>query len=150
MKELDIKKIVFSPDAYQIDLDIEGKKNRCIIQEIQFHPVTDRIQHVDMLLLSDDRPVKVQLPVRTTGTSPGVMQGGRLAINYRNIAVKGLPKDLPEAISLDISDLQVAQDIRVRDLDIPGCQILQPAAAVIVAVKATRASIAAGTAGAEA
>lgn len=146
VKDLELKKIVFSPDAYQIDLEIGGKTSRCIIQELQFHPVTDRIQHIDLLLLSEDVPVKVKLPVRTQGTSPGVMTGGRLAINYRNIAVKGLPKDLPESITLDISNLQVLEDIRVRDVQIKGCQILEPAAAVIVAVKPTRASIAAGAA----
>lgn len=146
VNDLDIRKIVYSPDAYVVELDLGGNKYRTVLQEIQFHPVTDKIIHFDLLQLFDDKPVKVNLPVRISGTSPGVMQGGKLAVNYRSIPVKGLPSHLPDAINVDISNLKVAENIRIRDLKIEGCQIMQPAASVVVAVKATRASIAAGTA----
>jgi large subunit ribosomal protein L25 len=145
VNDLDIRKIVYSPEAYIVELDLGGTKYRTVLQEIQFHPVTDRILHFDLLQLFDDKSVKVNLPVRIAGTSPGVMQGGKLAVNYRSLPVKGLPANLPDAISVDISNLKVAENIRIRDLKVDGCQIMQPAASVVVAVKATRASIAAGT-----
>jgi len=150
VNDLEIKKIVHSPEAYVVELNLDGNKYRSVLQEIQFHPVTDRILHFDLLQLFDDKQVRVSLPVRISGTSPGVMQGGKLAVNYRSLPVKGLPANLPDAINIDISDLKVAENVRIRDLNIEGCQIMQPAASVVVAVKATRASIAAGSAPAEA
>lgn len=141
VKKNDIDKIVFSPDVYQVELDIEGKKTKAIIRELQQHPTKDTVQHVDFLELSDKKQVRVGLPVRLTGSSKGVMAGGKLMQTFRNLRVVGLPQDLPEAITLDISKLKIGKSIRVGQIDIPGVKFLDPANAVVVAVKMARGAI---------
>lgn len=141
VKRNDIDKIVFSPDVYQVELDIEGKKAKGIIRELQQHPTKDTIQHVDFLELSDAKPVRVGLPVRLTGSSRGVMAGGKLMQTFRNLTVVGLPKDLPDTITLDISKLKIGKSIRVGQIDLPGVKFLDPANAVVVAVKMARGAV---------
>lgn len=141
VKRNDIEKIVFSPNVYQVELEIEGKKATGVIRELQQHPTKDTIQHVDFLELSDKKPVRVELPVRLTGSSRGVMAGGKLMQVFRRLRVVGLPQDLPEAITLDISKLKIGKSIRVGAIEIPGVQFLDPAAAVVVSVKMARGAV---------
>jgi len=141
VKKTDLEKIVFSPDVYQIALDVEGQKSQAIIREIQQHPVKDTILHVDFLELSDTKPVKVGLPVVLQGSSRGVMAGGKLMQVFRTLKVVGLPGDLPEAIVLDITPLRIGHAIRIKDVQLPGVTILDPANAVIVSVKRARGSV---------
>lgn len=141
VKSVDIEKIVFSPEVYQVELDVEGKKAKAIIRELQQHPVKDTIQHVDFLELTADKPVKIGLPVRLTGSSRGVMNGGRLMQVFRKLNVVGLAKDLPDAITLDIAPLRIGQSIRVKDVQIPGVTVLDPANAVVVSVKMARGAV---------
>ena len=117
-----------------------------IIQEVQRHPVTDKVVHLDVLELVPGKEVKTALPVRVTGNSEGVKAGGRLAINYRKVRVFGKPEELPNEIMLDITHLKIGDMIRIREIAIPGCKVLEADAAAVVAVQATRASIAAATA----
>ena len=137
----DIEKIVLSPEVYQVHLDVEGKKARGIIRELQQHPVTDRIRHVDFLEITDTKPVTVGLPVRLTGASRGVLAGGRLMQVFRILRSTGLVQDLPDAITLDISKLRIGQSIRVKAIDIPGITFLDPANAVVVSVKMARGAV---------
>ncbi len=141
VKRNDIEKIVFSPEVYQVELEIEGKKAKGIIRELQQHPVKDTIQHVDFLELSETKPVRVGLPVRLTGSSRGVMAGGKLMQVFRRLTVVGLPQDLPDAITLDISKLKIGKSIRVGSIEIPGVKFLDPANAVVVSVKMARGAI---------
>lgn len=138
VKRNDIEKIVFSPEVFQVVLDIEGKKATGIIRELQQHPTKGTVQHVDFLELNDKKPVKVGLPVRLTGSSRGVMAGGKLMQVFRRLNCVGLPQDLPEAIVLDISKLKIGKSIRVNAIDIPGVKFLDPANAVVVSVKMAR------------
>lgn len=138
VKRNDIEKIVFSPNVYQVELEIEGKKARGIIRELQQHPTKGTVQHVDFLELNDKKPVKVGLPVKLTGASPGVLAGGKLMQVFRNLNCIGLPKDLPEAITLDISKLKIGKSIRVSGVKIKGVTILDPENAVVVSVKMAR------------
>lgn len=138
VRSVDMEKIIFSPDVYQIEIDIDGNKKMAIIQEKQMHPVTDKPRHVDFLELDDKKPVKVSLPVRTTGASIGVMNGGKLRIPNRMLRVLGLPADLPEEVSIDISGLRIGQSVRIKGLDVPNVTFLEPAEAVIVGVKMAR------------
>jgi large subunit ribosomal protein L25 len=131
-------KVVYSPDVYQVELDIDGKKTRAIIQELQQNPVTDRITHVDFLELTDDKVVKVALPVRTKGVSPGVIRGGKMQQVYRRLQMVGLPKDLPADVTLDISPLEIGDAIRVKHIEIPNVQLLEPANSVVVSIKMAR------------
>ncbi|MEY3084757.1 MAG: hypothetical protein RL037_937 [Bacteroidota bacterium] len=147
VKRVDIEKIIFSPDVYQVELSIEGKKTRGIIQELQQHPTKDTIQHVDFLELTDTKEIRVKLPVRVVGSSRGVMAGGKLMTVFRLLQCVGLPKDLPDAITLDISKLKIGQSIRVNSIEIPGVKILDPASAVVVSVKMARGAIKGADAG---
>ena len=143
VSENQINKVVFNPDVFKIDLDIAGKKVECIIQDIQFHPVTDRVTHLDFLEILPGKPVKVELPLRTTGQAIGVLNGGRLEVNYRRIPVRGIADDLPESLSVDISDLEIGDNARVRDLTVDGLEILLSESALLVACKRTRAAMSA-------
>ena len=138
VESIAIGKVVYSPDVYQVELDINGKKTRAIIQELQQNPVTDKITHVDFLELSDDKAVKVALPVRTKGVSPGVIRGGKMQQVYRRLQMVGLPKDLPTDITLDISSLEIGDAIRVKHVVLPNVQLLDPANSVVVSIKMAR------------
>jgi large subunit ribosomal protein L25 len=131
-------KVVYSPDVYQVELDINGTKTRAIIQEMQQNPITDRITHVDFLELTDNKPVKVALPVRTKGVSPGVIRGGKMQQVYRRLQMVGLPKDLPADVTLDISELEIGDAIRVKHVEIPNVTLLDPANSVVVSIKMAR------------
>jgi large subunit ribosomal protein L25 len=141
VKRNDIEKIVFSPEVYQVALDLEGKNAKAVIRELQQHPVKGTVMHVDFLELSDDKPVRVKLPVRLTGSSRGVMAGGKLMQTFRTLTCFGLPQDLPDAITLDITKLKIGKSIRVSAIEIPGVKFLDPANAVVVAVKMARGAV---------
>jgi len=145
INEIALKKVVYSPNVYQIELEISGSITNVIIQDIQFHPVTDRIVHVDFLELVATKEVKIGLPVRTSGLSEGVVGGGRLAMNFRKLNCKGLPSAFPEELVLDITALNIGDSIRVSSVDLDGLTLLHPENAVVLAVKRTRAAMSAAT-----
>ena len=146
LSEVELNKVVFNPDVFKLELDLNGKKVDCIIQDIQFHPVTDRVTHIDLLEVLPGKPVKVDLPLRTTGQAIGVMNGGRLELNYRRVPVRGLVDQLPECLTVDITPLKIGDNARVRDLDIEGLDILLSESALLVACKRTRAAMSADSA----
>lgn len=136
--QLDMERLVFTPHVSIVNLDIEGKKSQAIIQDIQFHPVTDKIHHVDFLELNDNKKVKVDVPVKLTGRSVGVMAGGKLQQVFRKMKVQALPKDLPDSITIDITNLKVGDAVRVKELNTDTVQILTAQNAVVVSVKQAR------------
>jgi large subunit ribosomal protein L25 len=138
VKDISIEKLVYNPDVFQFELDVDGKKTKAIIQEIQQHPVTDKVMHVDFLELDDKKPVKVALPVRLIGSSRGVMAGGKLMQVFRRLKVIGLPGELPDAITIDITKLRIGQSVRVGDLETGGLKFTDAKNAVVVAVKMAR------------
>ena len=141
VKRTELDKIVYSPEVFQVELDLDGKKLTGIIQELQQHPTKDTIQHVDFLELNDNKTVRVKLPVRLTGSARGVLAGGKLMTVFRNLQCVGLPGDLPDAITLDIAKLKIGMSIRVKNIEIPGVTILDPANAVVVSVKMARGAV---------
>jgi large subunit ribosomal protein L25 len=143
-----LKKLVFTPDVYIVKLDIEGKKYDAIIKELQFHAVTDEINHIDFLEIHDDKPVEIQIPVELTGIAPGVKAGGKLQLINRKLKVKGLPKNFPDKLNVDVSNLNLGKSIKVGDIEIDGLTILNAKNTVVASIKLTRASK--GTAAAEA
>lgn len=138
VRSVDVEKLIFSPDVYQVELDIEGKKAMAIIQAKQMHPVRGTAMHVDFLELNDKKPVKVSLPVRTKGAAPGVMNGGKLRQPYRMLRVVGLPGSLPEEVMIDISKLKIGMSIRISELEAEGMEFREPANAVVLGVKMAR------------
>lgn len=145
----DWDKIVRQPDTLQINIEIGGKTYNTIIQEQQMHPVTDLVTHIDLLELVPGKPVKTAMPIRVVGSSEGVKSGGKLVQNYRKVRISGPADKLPEAIEVDITPLNIGDLIRVRDLKIDGCTILEAEASAVVMVTATRASAAEAAAAAD-
>ncbi len=138
LEEAALTKVVFSPEAYRFEIDIDGTKRTAQLHEKQFHPVTDRILHLDFLEMSEGKPAKVSLNLRLSGQSAGVRKGGKLSQPMRKLRVKGLPNVLPEHLDLDISELEVGQSIRVRDLKFAGLEVSEKATDVVVTVKAPK------------
>ncbi len=138
VRSVDMEKIIFSPDVYQIEIDLDGTKKMAIIQDKQMHPVTDKPRHIDFLELNDKKEVKVSLPVRTTGSAIGVMNGGKLRVPNRMLRVLGLPANLPEEISIDVTELRIGESVRISGLELNNVTMLEPAEAVVVGVKMAR------------
>lgn len=136
--DLDVKKVVFTPHVSIVELNIDGKNVDTIIQAIQFHPVTDKVQHIDFLELKADKKVKVDVPVKLNGRSVGVMAGGKLQQVFRKLKVHALPSDLPDTIDIDISDLKVGDAVRVKEISNDKVKILTSPNSVIVSVKSAR------------
>lgn len=144
VSERDLSRIIFTPHAYLVKLDIEGKLLTGVLRDIQFHPVTDKVIHVDFFSVVEDKPVSVDLPVVVSGNSIGVKQGGKLQVLARRLKVQALPAHLPEDLPVDVTDLDLGKTIFVRDLSYENITILSPASSTICRVKATRASREAG------
>lgn len=135
----DLKAVVYTPVVHFIDLDIAGKKAQAIIKDMQFHPLTEEIIHVDFMELDAKKPVVIQIPVRLTGTSPGVKTGGKLVQKLRKLSVKALPKDHVDNIDVSIATLEVGKSVRVRDLSFDKLVITNAAEDTIVSVTTSRA-----------
>src|SRR5690606_3156554 len=143
--EIEFNKIINSPNVYFVNLDIEGKKVKAIIKDVQFHPVSDKTLHVDFLEVADNKPITVVLPIKTTGTSKGILAGGKLRVVTRRLKVKGLPTDMPEFITVDITPLKIGQSVKVGELSVPGLTFLDADNAVVVAIKTSRAAASAAS-----
>ena len=139
--ENDFRKLVYTPDVFVVELDIDGNKVNAIMQDIQFHPVTDKILHIDFLQVFDDKPITVSIPVILNGLAIGVRNGGNLMFRRPKIITKGLMANLPDAITLDIEHLKIGQFIYIKDLDTDECEFLAPDNSVVVGVKTARAAI---------
>jgi large subunit ribosomal protein L25 len=148
---LEFKDLIYTPHIYKIDLEVEGKTIPCIMKDIQFHPVTDSILHIDFLEIFEDKMFATALPVRTTGMSPGVKEGGKLKIEMRKLKVKGYLKDIPDELVVDISTLELGKTIKVKEMDVENIEFLDPGSNVVLSVKLTRVAkgMAAGDEGEE-
>lgn len=141
--EGDFRKIVYTPKVYQAELNIDGKIYAAFMQELQFHPVTDKLLHVDFLQISDKKALKIDLPVRLDGYAKGIQQGGRLKANLRTLRVKGVFKNLPDEIVIDVTDLGISESIRVGDIKSEGFEIMNNKSVPVATVVVTRAARAA-------
>ena len=139
--ENDFRKLVYTPDTFVVDLDVDGKKTKAIMQDIQFHPVTEKILHIDFLEVFDNKPITVSLPVVLSGVAIGVKNGGNLMFRRPKIITKGLVSNLPEAINIDIEHLKIGMFIYIKDVVIEGAEFLAPPNSVVVGVKTARAAI---------
>lgn len=142
VKHVEMEKLVYTPHVNIINLEVDGKVMQSIIQDIQFHPVTDKIVHVDFIELQADKKVKVNIPVNLVGRSPGVLSGGKLQQIFRKVKVFATPENLPDSITVDISKLKIGQAIRIRDINNDKLNILNAQSAVICSVKMARGAVA--------
>lgn len=135
-----VKGLIYTPDFKLAELDIEGDVHKAILKDIQFHPVTDEIVHMDFLKLTKGVPVKVNIPLRTKGVSEGVKGGGKLIQQVRTILVKTMPEDIVSELYVDISSLQLGQSARVKDVEVTDkMEVMNPPATPVVAVEVPRA-----------
>ena len=139
--ENDFRKLVYTPDVFIVELDIEGSKVKAVMQDIQFHPVTDKILHIDFLEITDDKAITVSIPVILNGLAIGVRDGGNLMFRRRKIITRGLTANLPNAIEINIEDVKIGQFIYIKDLNVEGCEFLAPDSSVVVGVKMSRGAV---------
>lgn len=137
-EEKDFKNILFTPEVCVLNLNIDGKEVSAVLQDVQYHPVTDRILHVDFLEILDGKPVTVAIPVILEGTAPGIMLGGKLRLKIRKMLVKGLLENLPDQIVIDISKLNIGDSVRVMDINMEKLSFIDYANSIVVGVFTAR------------
>ncbi len=134
--------LVYSPNVFIVDIDIEGDKRRAVMQELQFHPVTDKILHIDFVEVFDDKPVTINIPIRLTGAAVGIKEGGKPRQKRRSLRVSGLPGDLPDFLEIDITDVKIGDVIKVGNLSYPKLEILDPERSMVYAIVSSRLALA--------
>lgn len=136
--EKSFKNLIYTHEAHLVKLLIEGKEFNAVLKDIQFHPVSDRILHTDFIQISEDKPVVISVPVTVTGTSAGVLAGGKLVVKKRNLKVKALPKDLPEDLVIDITNLKIHESVKVGDLAYDRIELLDPKKDMVLSIATSR------------
>ena len=135
------KDLVYTPNAHTVVIELNGASFSVIMQDIQFHPVSDKILHIDFFQLSDDKEIIMEVPVKITGTSPGVLLGGVLRLNQRRLKVKALPKNLPDFVEASISELQMGNKLYVTKLETNNFKLMHPDNTVVCQVRISRAAM---------
>ena len=132
------RNLIYTPEVKYAIVNIDGKEIPAVLQASQFHPITDKLLHVDFLEVVDGKPITIGLPIRISGTSPGVLRGGRLVKKVRKLKVRGLLNDIPEFIPVDISGLDIDNSIKINELKLDNLTFVENPNAVVVAVLSTR------------
>ncbi len=145
-EEKSFKNLVYTPEAHTVSIEVDGQTIPAVLQDIQFHPITDRILHVDFYQLSEDKPVIMEVPVRITGRSKGVVAGGVLRQSFRKLKVKAIPANLPDEIVVDVTPLRIGNKLYVAALKNEAYTFMHPDNAVVVAVKMSRNAMKGGAA----
>jgi large subunit ribosomal protein L25 len=139
--ENDFRHVVYTPNAYIIELNIDGQVHKAVLQELQFHPVTDKLSHIDFVEVFDDKPVTVELPIRLQGASIGIKNGGKPRQRRRVLKVRGLITNLPDTLDIDITDVEIGDVVKIGDLSYENLEILDPVRSMIFAVVSSRVSM---------
>jgi len=138
---IEFEKLINTSDVFFVDLKMDDKTIKVVIQDVQFHPVSDNPIHIDFIQVFDEKMVTIGVPVEFTGKSIGVMNGGKRREKLRKLLLKALPADLPEVVSIDISKVKIGQSIKVKDIDLGNVEKLDNDNAVIIAVKTSRVAV---------
>lgn len=136
--EKNFKNLIYTPDVYLVKLDIDGETYEAVMKDIQYHPVSDRILHVDFAEVVKGKPIILNLPVQLVGSSAGMLAGGKLRQRRRSLKVKGLTEHMPEYLDIDITDLEIGDSLKVGDLEYDNLEILDPLRAMVVGVVSSR------------
>ncbi|KAB7728718.1 50S ribosomal protein L25/general stress protein Ctc [Rudanella paleaurantiibacter] len=131
--------LLFTPDVYEVTLNIEGDEYQAVLQETQFHPVADNLLHADFLQIVENKPIKVSVPVRLVGNAPGVQKGGKLVTRVRKLRVRGLAQDIPDYIDVNVSDLDLGKSVRVGQIQAGNFVILESASNPVASIEIPRA-----------
>ena len=135
----DLKGLVYTPDVHFVDITVGSVKAQAVLQDIQFHPLTEQILHIDFLRVNDSKPFVMEIPVKLTGTSPGVKMGGKLIQKLRKLRVKAFPKDMPQHVEVNMEALELNKSVRVGELAFDKFQVINNADDTIVSVVMSRA-----------
>jgi large subunit ribosomal protein L25 len=135
------KNLVYTPNAHTVVIELEGKSFNAVLQDIQVHPVSDKILHIDFFQIHDDKEITIEVPVKIIGNSKGVMAGGDLRLNNRKLKVRALPKNLPDFVEADITPLDMGNKLYVTKVSTPNFKIMHPDNTVICQVKISRAAM---------
>lgn len=136
--ENNFTKLIFTPDAHLVNLNIEGKVYEVILKEIQYHPVTDKIIHIDFTEVDENKPITIGIPIKVSGDSAGVKAGGKLRIRRRSLLVKGLAVNIPEFIPIDITELKIHESIKVGDLGFEKFELVDPIKSMVLTIATSR------------
>lgn len=136
----DVRKLIYTPEIFLVQLTIDGKAIKAILKDIQFHPVSDKVLHLDFLHVFDDKPIVIDVPVQLEGLAEGVKAGGKLSLDLRKLKVKALYKDIPENLKINIEHLALGKSIQVGELSFDNLELLNAKNAVVARVQLTRAA----------
>ena len=142
----ELRKVVYTPHIYVIELVIDGESHTAVLKELQFHPVTDALLHIDFYEVNDQKPITIGVPVKLSGLAQGVRDGGRMNMSIRKINVKAPYQQIPEHLDIDVTGLQLGKSIKVGELSFEGLELVTPKEVVVCSIKATRNSIQASAA----
>jgi large subunit ribosomal protein L25 len=145
----ELRKIVYTPHIYVVNLNIDGESHPAIIKELQFHPVSDALLHIDFYEINESKPITIGIPVKLNGLAQGVRDGGRLSLIVRKVNVTAKFQDIPETLDIDVTNLNIGKSIKVGDLNFPGLEMATSKEVVVCTIKATRKSNAAAQEAAE-
>ncbi len=135
-----VRKLVYTPDIFAIELDVNGEKHMAVLKDIQFHPVKDSILHIDLLEVNDSKPVAVEVPVKLEGHAEGVKAGGKLSLSMKKLRVKAIYTNIPERLVINVDSLGLGKSLQVGDLHFENIELLNAKNAVVCAVQLTRAA----------
>ncbi len=140
VKNDDVRKLLYTPDVFAIELDVNGEKRNAVLREVQFHPVKDTVLHIDLLEVNDKKPVVVEVPVKLEGHAEGVKAGGKLTLSMKKIKVKAIYTNIPERVVINIDHLGLGKTLQIGELSFEGLELMNAKNAVVCAVQLTRAA----------
>ena len=135
-----VRKLIYTPEIFAVELDVNGKKSMAVLKDIQFHPVKDTILHLDFLAVNDKKPVVIEVPVKLVGHAEGVKAGGKLTLSMKKLKVKAVYTDVPENLVINVDNLGLGKSLQVGDLHFEGLELVNAKNAVVCAVQLTRAA----------
>ena len=140
VKAEDVRKLIYTPDIFAIELDINGEKRNAVLKDIDFHPVKDNILHIDLLEVNDKKPVTIEVPVKLEGHAEGVKAGGKLNLSMKKIKVRAIYTEIPERVVINVDNLGLGKTLQIGDLHFDGLELVNAKNAVVCAVALTRAA----------
>ncbi|MDD6131010.1 MAG: 50S ribosomal protein L25/general stress protein Ctc [Prevotellaceae bacterium] len=139
----ELRKLVYSPDIYSVNLNIDGKEYKAVMKELQFHPVTDKLLHVDFYEITEEKPIVMEVPIKLNGLAEGVKAGGKLAASVRKLKVRAVYSAIPERLNIDVTNLGLGKTIKVGELSFEGLELVTSPSVVVCQVKMTRSAMSA-------
>ena len=136
----ELRKVIYTPHIYVVNLNIDGENHKAILKELQFHPVTDALLHVDFYEINENKPITIGIPVKLTGLAQGIRDGGRMNLSIRKINVTAKYQDIPETLDIDVTELRIGKSIKVGDLSFDGLEMATGKEVIVCSIKATRKS----------